>query len=79
MHSCCCFFFSFFFAILLFCHATELRSADLPGKAQLAGSVLSGIPSTCLDYSEDVDTDASVFGLGVQAGGRTPPYYENKA
>lgn len=76
MHSCCCF---------LYCYSNVppqscvLQICQTARKAQLASSVLSGIPSTCSDYSEDVDTDASVFSLGLQAGGRTPPYYKNKA
>lgn len=76
MHSRCCF---------LYCYSNVppqscvLQICQTARKAQLASSVLSGIPSTCSDYSEDVDTDASVFSLSLQAGGRTPPYSRNKA
>lgn len=76
VHSCCCF---------LYCYSNVppqscvLQICQTGRKAQLASSVLSGIPSTCSDYSEDVDTDASVFSLSLQAGGITPPYYKNKA
>lgn len=49
MHSCCC-----FCTAILMCHHRAAR------KAQLASSVLSGIPSTCSGYSGDADTDARV-------------------
>lgn len=76
VHRCCCF---------LYCYSNVppqscvLQVCQTARKAQLASSVLSGILSTCSDYSEDVDTDASVFSLSLQAEGRTPPYYKNKA
>lgn len=76
MHSCCCF---------LYCYSNVspqscvLQICQTARKAQLASSSLSGIPSTCSDYSGDADTDASVFSLSSQAEGRTPPYYKNKA
>lgn len=57
MHSCCCF---------LYCYSNVppqsciLQICQTARKAQLASSVLSGIPSTCSDYSGDADTDACV-------------------
>lgn len=67
IHCCCT-------AIVMYQHrAAFYRSAR---KAQLGSSILSGIPSTCSDYWEVVDTDASVFSLSLQAGGRMPPYYK---
>lgn len=71
--------------VFLYCYSNVppqscvLQVCQTARKAQLASSVLSGILSTCSDYSEDVDTDASVFSLSLQAEGRTPPYYKNKA
>ena len=47
---------------ILMCHhrAACYRCARKARKAQLAGSIPSGIPSTCSDYSGDVNTDACV-------------------
>lgn len=76
MQRCCCY---------LDCYSNVppqscvLQVRQTARKAQLASSVPSGIPSTCPDYLEDVDTDDSVFSLSLQAEGRTPPYSKNKA